>query len=193
MNKELTERTHSSMQVKARANERDMLAQHYPTLLGQCWLMLVLGCSNDHNRLGNVDFTVIPREIWVWYLPKTLCETAMLSRSSAIMYGDRWIQKMENAKMHRYCYCYCSLPFWKYSRSHKQEQRDFKLLKATRTGTSTTTLQNNRLNYRIQSLRVWMEPPGSSVTGEQNKCWHILGKEFDWFQTGGIICQHHAT
>ena len=33
--------------------------------------MLALGCSNDHNMLGNVAFTVIPRGVWVWYLPKT--------------------------------------------------------------------------------------------------------------------------
>ena len=33
-----------------------------------------------------------------------------------------------------------------------------------KTGTSTRTLQNNRLNYRIQSLHVGMQPPGSSVT-----------------------------
>ena len=29
-----------------------------------------------------------------------------------------------------------------------------------------------------------MQPPGSSVAGEQKKCWHMLGKKFDWFQTG---------
>ena len=54
--------------------------------------MLTWVCSNDYNMLGNVAFTVIPRGIWVWYLTKTLCETAMLSRSSAIMAFDehRW-------------------------------------------------------------------------------------------------------
>ena len=35
----------------------------------------------------------------------------------------------------------------------------------------------NRFNYRIQSLHVGMQPPGSSVTGEQKKCWHMLGKK----------------
>ena len=39
-------------------------------------------------------------------------------------YGARWMQTMENAKMHS-C-CYCSLPSWKYSQSHKQEQRELK-------------------------------------------------------------------
>ena len=38
-----------------------------------------------------------------------------------------------------------------------------------------------------------MQPPSSSVTGEQQKCWHMLGKKFDWFQTGRNICQHHTT
>ena len=55
------------------------------------------------------------------------------------------------------------------------------------------TLQHNRLNYRIQSLHVGMQPPGSSVTGEQTKCWHMLSKKFDWFQTGRNIYQYHAT
>ena len=60
---------------------------------------------------------------------------------------------------------------------------------------STRMLQNNtyRLNYRIQSLHVGMQPPGSSVTGEQKKCWHMLEKKFDRFQTGRNICQHRAT
>ena len=56
-----------------------------------------------------------------------------------------------------------------------------------------TRIQNNRLNYRIQSLHVGMQQPGSSVTREQKKCWQMLGNTFDWFQTGHNICQHHAT
>ena len=46
--------------------------------------MLDLGCSNDHNMLRNVAFTVIPRWVWIWYLPKTLCKTALLSRSPSL-------------------------------------------------------------------------------------------------------------
>ena len=53
--------------------------------------------------------------------------------------------------------------------------------------------ENNGLNYRIQSLHVGMQPPGSSVTGEQKKCWHMLDKKFDWFQTERNVYQHHAT
>ena len=119
------------------------------------------------------------------------CSTVPVQNCSVIMfvrhYGARWIQTMKNVKMHRYCYC--SLPSWKYSQSHKQEQS------AAMDGNvnENVTLQNNRLNYTIQSLHVGMQPPGSSVTGEQKKCWHMLGKKFDWFQTGRNICQHHAT
>ena len=49
---------------------------------------------------------------------------------------------------------------------------------------STRTLQNNRLNYRIQSLHVGLQPPGSSVTGSNRRT-----KKFDWFQTGRNIMQ----
>ena len=28
---------------------------------------------------------------------------------------------------------------------------------------------------------------------EQKKCWHMLGKKFDWFQTGRNTCQHSPT
>ena len=52
--------------------------------------------------------------------------------------------------------------------------------------------ENSGLNYRIQSLHVGMQPPGSLVNGEQKKCWHKLGKKFDWFQTERIVYQHHA-
>ena len=35
------------------------------------------------------------------------------------------------------------------------------------------------------------------VTGEQKKCWHMLGKKFDWFRTGrkiyANIMQHKPT
>ena len=58
---------------------------------------------------------------------------------------------------------------------------------------STRMLQNNRLNYRIQSLHVGMQPPGSSVTGEHKKCLHMLGKKFDWFQTGRNIHRRNPT
>ena len=47
--------------------------------------MLALGCSNDHDMLGNVAFTVMTGESGFDIYPKTCCETAMLSRSSAIM------------------------------------------------------------------------------------------------------------
>ena len=52
--------------------------------------MLALECSNDHDMLGNVAFTAIPRGVSLWYLPKTLCETAILSPSSAIMALDEY-------------------------------------------------------------------------------------------------------
>ena len=55
------------------------------------------------------------------------------------------------------------------------------------------SLINEEGNVRIQSLHVGMQPPGSSVTGEQKKCWHMLGKKFDWFQTERNVYQHHAT
>ena len=32
-----------------------------------------------------------------------------------------------------------------------------------------------------------------TITGEQKKCWHMLEKKFDRFQTGRNICQHRAT
>ena len=53
---------------------------------------------------------------------------------------------------------------------------------------STRMFQNNGLDYRIQSLHVGMQAAGSSVNGEQKKCWHMLGKKFDWFQTGRNMC-----
>ena len=28
---------------------------------------------------------------------------------------------------------------------------------------------------------------------KQKKCWQMLGKKFDWFQTSRNMCQHHAT
>ena len=68
-----------------------------------------------------------------------------------------------NAKMHRFWIC--SLPSWKYSQSRKQEQR----AEATRMGMSTRILQNNRLNYRIQSLHVGMQRSGSSVVNRRTK------------------------
>ena len=75
-----------------------MLAQHYPTLLRWCWLMLALGCSHDHNMSGNVAFYGNTEGSLGLIFSQTLCETTMLSRSSAIMHGARWIQTMENAK-----------------------------------------------------------------------------------------------
>ena len=55
--------------------------------------MLALGCSNDHNMLGNAAFTVVPREVWFDIYPKTLCETAMVSRLSAIMALNEYVAK----------------------------------------------------------------------------------------------------
>ena len=100
--------------VKVRANERNMLGQHYPTLLGWFWLKLALRCSNDHNMLGNVAFTVIPRRSSIF------TQTELFAKLQCC-HIRRWIQTMENAKMYRYCYS--SLPSWKYLQSHKQEQR----------------------------------------------------------------------
>ena len=65
-----------------------------------------------------------------------------------------------------------------------------------KTGTSTRTLQNNGLNYRIQSLHVGMQPPGSSVTRTKEMLAYIGQKVWlvsNWMQhmlTSYNIAQH---
>ena len=107
-------------------------------------------------------------------------------------YGAWWMQTMENAKMHRYCYC--SLLSWKYSQSHKQEQRAFKERgrKRQRERYKTTDLITEYNHFVWECSHV-----AHPVTGEQKKCWHMLGKKFDWFRTGrkiyANIMQHNPT
>ena len=94
--------------------------------------------------LGNVAFSVIPMGVWVWYLPKTRYETAILSCSSAIMALDEY-RRWKTWKCIAIAICY--LPFWKYSQSHKQEHRELK--QRARTAALMRAFQNNRLDYII--------------------------------------------
>ena len=142
--------------------------------------------------LGNVALTVIPRGVWVWYLPQNSFGNYDIV-TFLRHYGAGWMQTMENAKMHRYCYW--PLPSWKYSQSHKQEQIAFKQRGRERQRDCYKTIDliteyNHFINH------VGMQPPGSSVIGEQKKCCHMLGKKFDWFQTGrnnANVMQHSPT
>ena len=163
-----------------------MLAQHHPILLGWCWLMLALGCTNDHNMLGNVAFTVIPRGVLVWYLPQNPmgnCDDVTFVRH----YGAGWMQTMENAKMHRYYYN-CSLSSWKYSQSHKQEQRAFK-----QRGRERQRERYKTVDLITEYNHFMWECNYLTHRSSENMCWHMLGKKFDWFQTRHNLCQHHAT
>ena len=157
--------------------------------------MLALGCSNDHNMLGNVAFTVIPRGVLVWYLPQNPlgnCDVVTFVRH----YGAGWMQTMENAKMHR-CYYNCSLSSWKYSQSHKQEQRAFKQRGRERQRERYKTIDliaeyNHLVFTSCGNATTWLI--GRRRTKEMlayvgQKVWLVSNWTPDWTH----LCQHNAT
>ena len=107
--------------------------------------MLALGCSNDHNMLGNVAFTVILEGSMGLILPKALCQTAMLSRSSAIMALDEY-RRWKKRKCIAVAFVLCHL---ENTPSHINKNRELRQRGRERQRECYKTIDSN---YRIQSL-----------------------------------------
>ena len=143
--------------------------------------MLALGCSNDHNMLGNVAFTVIPWGVWpgLIFTPKLFAKLQCCHVRPPIM---------ALAECIAFAFVLCYL---ENTPSHINKDRELK-----QRGMSMRTLQNNRLNYRIQSLHVGMQSPDSSVTNNKRNvgiCWakNLTGFKLD--ETYANIMQHSPT
>ena len=147
--------------------------------------MLALVCSNDHNMLGNVAFTVIPRGVWVWYLPKTLCETTVLSRSSAMMALDEY-------RPQRKCITIATaLCHLENTPRHISKNRELKQWgrERRREGYKTIDLITEYNHFLWECNHLVHRPR------ELKKCWHMLGKRLTGFKldaTYANIMQHIA-